>query len=383
MSENVVPELHQESPLWESMKERVGTCGVAAAGLTAVATVWAGGLAAPTSAWLGWSPAVPGGREGEGVWASSNSCFFTEAAKRAEWSHSCPGKAFAGYGFASSLLRVICGRRRKGEAESEQLGTAAGPGSHCGGTGQGLLSLVPTSPCHPKSIPSSSDPLASPRLCSWGLGGRSRGELDPPRWFWGAEWNRAEVLSAGFHYSSDLFKITGFIWLLNQKGWDTISLFCANSKSAALLPDFMWSFLPVLAQCFPRLADTLTEIIREDVTAVTHGAWQGLFVLYVSHRFNLLLCVPSVCHFLPLFCIPVSPLFSSSSLPLPSLVSPYGSVTAIYKRSWIFPLASARDESVHTYHMQTSPIHRRAAGSLPTWACAHTQVCLIGFAPVI
>lgn len=39
VSENVVPELHQESPLWESMKDHVGICGAAAAGLTVVATV--------------------------------------------------------------------------------------------------------------------------------------------------------------------------------------------------------------------------------------------------------------------------------------------------------------------------------------------------------
>lgn len=73
--------------------------------------------------------------------------------------------------------------------------------------------------------------------------------------------------------------------------------------------DFLQSPLPVLAQYFPCLADVLTEIIREDVTVVTHGAWQGLFVLYVSHRFILLLCIPSVFNFLPLFCIPTSLLF--------------------------------------------------------------------------
>lgn len=73
--------------------------------------------------------------------------------------------------------------------------------------------------------------------------------------------------------------------------------------------DSLRSFLPALAQYFPRLADVLTEIIREDVTVVTHGAWQGLFVLYVSHTFILLLCEPSVFHFLPLFSMPISLLF--------------------------------------------------------------------------
>lgn len=101
----------------------------------------------------------------------------------------------------------------------------------------------------------------------------------------------------------------GFIWLLNQKGWDTFSSFCANSDQQRNSQDSLQSFLPALAQYFPCLADVLTEIIREDVTVVTHGAWQGLFVLYVRHRFILLLRVPSVFHFLPLFCIPISLLF--------------------------------------------------------------------------
>lgn len=136
-------------------------------------------------------------------------------------------------GFVFSPPWVVCGRRRKGEAESERPGTADGPGSHWGWTGRGLLSLVPI--CHLRPIPSSSDPPAPPWLRSWGLG-RSKGQLDPHRWFWGAEWNRAEILAASVYYSPDLFKITGFIWLLNQKGCDTFRLFTANSKSAALFP---------------------------------------------------------------------------------------------------------------------------------------------------
>lgn len=116
-------------------------------------------------------------------------------------------------------------------------------------------------------------------------------------------------MSAGVHCSSELFKIMGFIWLLNQKGWDTFSSFCANSKSAALLAGLSAILPTCVSSVFPSLGNVLTEIIREDVTVVTHGAWQGLFVLYVSHGFILLLCEPSVFHFLPLFSIPISLLF--------------------------------------------------------------------------
>lgn len=37
--QNEIPKLHWGSPSWEKTKQGVGTCGVAAAGLTAVATV--------------------------------------------------------------------------------------------------------------------------------------------------------------------------------------------------------------------------------------------------------------------------------------------------------------------------------------------------------
>ena len=126
--------------------------------------------------------------------------------------------------------------------------------------------------------------------------------------------------------------------------------------------DFMWPSLPALAQYFPRLADMLTEIIREDVTAVTRGAWPGLFVLYISHSFILLLCVPSVFHFLS-FSVFQFPFFFLDYF---CLAQPCFSIgfSDCHLLLWIFPLASAREESVHTYHVQTSATHTRASGSL-------------------
>lgn len=222
MSENVVPELHQERPLQGSSV--LAHVLWPLTGLQPwLQCVW--GLAAATPALLHQVE----GRE-KGFRPPQTLASLCTRSKE-------PSGAILAQGndsFVFSPPWVVCGRKRKGKAESEQPGTADGPGSHWGWTGQGLLSLVPI--CHLRSIPNSSDPPASPWLRSWGLGGRNRGELDSPRWFWGAEWNKAEILSADVCYSSVLFKITGFIWLLNQKGCDTFSLFTANSKSAALFP---------------------------------------------------------------------------------------------------------------------------------------------------
>lgn len=170
---------------------------------------------------------------------------------RAECSYSCQRNSFAGGDFASAPPQVIRGRRRKGEAESEQLGTAAGPSSLWRWIGWELLSLVPSSSCHPRSIPSSCDCPASPWLPSYWEQDLEESWTVPGDF--GVHWNRAEVLLANVHYSSDLFKLTGIIWLLDQKDCDTISLFCTNSKSAALLPGLDVIFPTCTSSVFPSL----------------------------------------------------------------------------------------------------------------------------------
>lgn len=117
--QNEIPKLHWGSPSWEHTKQGVGTCSVAAAGLAAVATVWAGGPAAcalPSSA----APRCTAGTEGEGGLASSNSCISVEVAKD-------PKGDFCRWLLWVPPPWVVDGRRRKGEAEGGQLGISVGP----------------------------------------------------------------------------------------------------------------------------------------------------------------------------------------------------------------------------------------------------------------
>lgn len=81
----MILELHQEKPVWESTKQYVGTYGMDAAGLAAVATVWAGGLAAPTPACLSFFAAVAGERKKEEDLGSTNTCFFMEVSGHESW----------------------------------------------------------------------------------------------------------------------------------------------------------------------------------------------------------------------------------------------------------------------------------------------------------